>query len=127
MPQRLPLCVDIFPYYFHTFAPEKTIGEIRFLIFLDEIFQLFKRNINKYIHLTRYPSIYKLFNDIFIGALGLEDVQLLLGGGVALRRKCQCGPVNEGKDGSFGGMKVTSVKGGAVFWLHGRKNAHLAL
>lgn len=68
------------------------------------------RGYPQYIHLTRYPSIYKLFNDIFIGVLGLEDVQLLLGGGVALRRKCQCGPVNEGKDGSFGGMKVTYVK-----------------
>ena len=32
------------------------------------------------------------------GCTGLEDVQLLLGGGVALRRKCQCGPVNEGKE-----------------------------
>lgn len=32
------------------------------------------------------------------GCTGLQDVQLLLGGGVALRRKCQCGPLKEGQE-----------------------------
>ncbi|CAL1169596.1 unnamed protein product [Cladocopium goreaui] len=32
------------------------------------------------------------------GCTGLADVQLLLGGGVALRRKCQCGQVKEGQE-----------------------------
>lgn len=36
---------------------------------------------------------------------GLQDVQLLLGGGVALRRKCQCGPLKEGQDGWMKSMK----------------------
>lgn len=31
---------------------------------------------------------------------GLEDVQLLLGGGVAMRRKCQCGLAVQGQDGA---------------------------